>query len=82
MDHDGAPLAALPGRHVPDRRPRAEPTGVLEKDAHADVARFERQGEKGFILRGTLRRDRPLVGEPGVIRRAGETKDLGADIPG
>src|SRR5712664_1471703 len=39
MDHDGAPLAALQRRHVPDRRSGAEPTRVLEEDAHADATR-------------------------------------------
>src|ERR1700722_17357992 len=39
VDHDGAPLAALQRRHVPDRRAVAEPTGVLEEDAHADATR-------------------------------------------
>jgi hypothetical protein len=39
VDHDGAPLAALQRRHVPDRRPGAEPTGVLEEDAHANATR-------------------------------------------
>lgn len=39
VDHDGAPLAALQRRHLPDRRPGTEPTGVLEEDAHADATR-------------------------------------------
>ena len=39
MDHDGAPLAALQRRHVPDRRSGAEPARVLEEDAHPDATR-------------------------------------------
>jgi hypothetical protein len=39
VDHDGAPLTALQRRHVPNRRPGAQPTRVLEEDAHADASR-------------------------------------------
>ena len=39
VDHDGTPLAPLQRQHVPNRRPGAEPTGVLEEDAHADATR-------------------------------------------
>ena len=35
----GDPATALQRRHVPDRHPGAEPTGVLEEDAHADATR-------------------------------------------
>ena len=32
VDHHGAPLASLPRRHLPDRRPGTEPAGLFEEE--------------------------------------------------
>ena len=42
VDHDGAPLAALQRRHVPDRRAGAEPAGCSKKMLTQTLREMER----------------------------------------